>query len=69
LIRFTKLIYIPIDFLKVQPEKWNDLEGYNKGKLLTDLIKVVNDTAELRIKLMEEYYNKFTKNEEQKQFF
>jgi hypothetical protein len=29
---------------------------------------VVNDIAEGGIKLMEEYNNKFTKNEEQKQF-
>ena len=38
------------------------------GKKKIDALKIVNDTAERGVKLMEEFGTKFTKNETQKQF-
>ncbi|CAI6377454.1 unnamed protein product [Macrosiphum euphorbiae] len=63
-----KRFNIPEIFLKVQPEKWHELEEYQKGKSILNSIKVVNDTAERGVKLMQEYNDKFTTNEDQKQF-
>lgn len=63
-----KRFNISEDFLKVQPEKWHNLEGYQIGKSILNSIKVVNDTAERGVKLMQEYNDKFTTNEDQKQF-
>lgn len=63
-----KRFNIPENFLKVQPEKWHELEEYQKGKSIINSIKVVNDTAERGVKLMQEYNDKFTTNEDQKQF-
>ncbi|XP_050065848.1 uncharacterized protein LOC126554890 [Aphis gossypii] len=59
---------IPKDFLEVHPKNWNDLEGYQKGKEIIESLRVVNDTAERGVKLMEEFNDKLTKNEDQKQF-
>ncbi|XP_050547554.1 uncharacterized protein LOC126909176 [Daktulosphaira vitifoliae] len=56
------------DFLKDQPDKWKEHEGYIEGKRVVESIKVVNDTVEQGVKLMTDFNEKFTKNEEQKQF-
>jgi len=63
-----KRFNISEDFLKVQPEKWHNLEAYQQGKNILNSIKVVNDTAERGVKLMQEYNDKFTTNEDLKQF-
>jgi len=55
-------------FLKVQPNEWPNLEGYEKGKSIIHSLKVVNDAAERGVKLMQEYNDKFTTNKDQKQF-
>jgi hypothetical protein len=44
------------------------LDEYIQAKEILSALKVVNDTAERGVKLMEEYNEKFTKNEDQKQF-
>jgi len=41
---------------------------YNNAREIISSIKVVNDTAERNVKLMEDFNQKITKNEEQKQF-
>ncbi|KAF0771445.1 Uncharacterized protein FWK35_00027558 [Aphis craccivora] len=56
------------DFLSLDPIYWEENEEYKKGKEIVRSLKVVNDTAERHIKLMEEFNCKITKNEEQKQF-
>jgi len=63
-----KKFNIPEDFLKVKPNEWPNLQGYKKGKCIMHSLKVVNDTAERGVKLMQEYNHKFTTNEDQKQF-
>lgn len=55
--------------LEVRPENWNGLEGYKNGKEIIESLRVVNDTVEQGIKLMEEFNDKFTKNEDQKQCY
>lgn len=67
-IKLFERFNIAKDFLEVHPKNWNDLEGYQKGKEIIDSLRVVNDTAERGVKLMEEFNDKFTKNEDQKQF-
>lgn len=59
---------IPSDFLEVDPLEWNNNNEYLKARSVLASLKVVNDTAERNVKLMEEYNQKMTKNEEQKQF-
>ena len=41
---------------------------YVQGKLVIGNLKVVNDSAERGIKLIEDFNEKFTKDENQKQF-
>ncbi|XP_025413648.1 uncharacterized protein LOC112685837 [Sipha flava] len=59
---------ISFNFLREDPSSWKALDEYIQAKEILSALKVVNDTAERGIKLMEEYNEKFTKNEDQKQF-
>lgn len=59
---------IQTNFLSLDPIYWEENEEYKKGKEIVRSLKVVNDTAERHVKLMEEFNCKITKNEEQKQF-
>ncbi|XP_025411715.1 uncharacterized protein LOC112684409 [Sipha flava] len=59
---------ISFNFLREDPSTWKALDEYIQAKEILSALKVVNDTAERGIKLMEEYNEKFTKNEDQKQF-
>lgn len=62
-MNFFKRFNIPCEFLKSDPYTWDNLEDYQKGNL-----KVVNDTAERGVKLMEEFNKSLTKKEDQIQF-
>lgn len=55
-------------FFDIDPAGWEKDSFYILGKKLVDGLKIVNDSAERGVKLMEEYNNKHTKNENQKQF-
>lgn len=59
---------IQTNCLSLDPIYWEENEEYKKGKEIVESLKVVNDTAERHVKLMEEFNSKITKNEEQKQF-
>lgn len=59
---------IQTNFLSLDPIYWEENEEYKKGKQIVRSLKVVNDTAERHVKLMEKFNCKITKNEEQKQF-
>lgn len=63
-----KRFNIPINFLSIDLAHWHNQDDYKIGKETIKSLKIVNDTAERGVKLMEEYNHKFTKNEEQKQF-
>lgn len=41
------------------------VDNYNKAKEILSSLKVVNDTSERGVKLIEEYNNKFSKNKNQ----
>lgn len=56
------------DFLQLDPMYWKDQDSYKKGRKIMSSLRVVNDTAERGVKLMEEFNSKFTNNESQKQF-
>lgn len=56
------------NFLKIDPSEWNTQNDYIQGQQIIRSLKVVNDTAERGVKLMEEFNEKITKDEDQKQF-
>lgn len=55
-------------FLNEDPLKWANNEDYNKALLVLKNIPVINDVAERGVKLIEDYNNKITKDESQKQY-
>jgi len=59
---------ISLDFLQLDPMHWKDQDNYKKGRKIINSLRVVNDTAERGVKLMEEFNSKFTNDESQKQF-
>ena len=56
------------NFLHLHPSQWVNCNEYQQGKLLVDNLKVVNDSAERGIKLIQDFNHKVTKDEDQKQF-
>lgn len=67
-INFFSRFGISLQFLNEDPLYWNDTEAYKNGMDIVSKIKVVNDTAERAVKLIEEYNNILTKNEQEKQY-
>jgi len=55
------------DFLAKDPAEWNADPSCKELKTAVSRMKVVNDTAERAIALMQQYYSSLTKNEEQQQ--
>jgi len=66
--RFFERFNLKDDFLKTDPLMWHKNENFVKGLELVNKLRVVNDSAERGVKLMEEYNQLLTKNEKQKQF-
>jgi len=62
--RFT----INTTFLNEDPLYWDNNEDYNKALLVLKNISVINDVSEKGVKLIEDYNNKITKDEPQKQY-
>jgi len=54
------------NFLKIDPSEWNTQNYYIQGQKTIRSLKVVNDTAERGVKLIEEFNHKIAKNEDQK---
>lgn len=67
-INFFKRFEINSDFLKIDLSLWSQNVNFNVGLDLVKNLRVVNDNAERAIKLVEEYNDKLTKKEDQKQF-
>lgn len=63
-----KRFKIKCDFLTEDPKNWPNNEDYLKLQSFIRSIKVINDTAERGIKLVHDFNNSLTKNEEQKQY-
>lgn len=66
-IFFTRFC-IDASFLERPPSKWDTDEGYQQAKAIVSRIRVTNDTAERGVKLIEDYNDKLSTNDEQKQF-
>lgn len=67
-VKLLKRFGVSTDFLQSDPSMWNNLDDYKKGKDIIKRLKIVNDCAERGIKLVEDYHDKITKDEEQRQY-
>ncbi|KAJ8963796.1 hypothetical protein NQ314_005377, partial [Rhamnusium bicolor] len=67
-LKFSERFNISTLFLDYEPSTWASREDYRTASSLICKLKVVNDTAERGVKLMEELNNKITKDANQKQF-
>ena len=67
-LAFFKRFNILTDFLKLDPDAWLKNQEYLKCLAIVRKLKVVNDTAERGVKLIQDYNNSVTKDEEQKQY-
>ena len=66
----TKQFFAILDdsFLDLAPESWNDNEQYKAAERIVRSLKVVNDSAERGVKLIQDYNEILIKNEEQKPY-
>lgn len=55
-------------FLQESPSSWDNNVFYLEAKRMVLSLKVVNDTAERAVKLMQDFHGLLTAEEEQKQF-
>jgi len=56
------------NFLHIHPSEWFNSSAYQKGKTIIEQLRIVNDSAERGVKLVEDYNNSITRDETQKQF-
>ena len=56
-----------MDFLQKDPLEWDDDNSFQTGLEIIKKLKVVNDTAEREVKLMEDYNKILSRSEEEKQ--
>lgn len=67
-VTVLKSLKINIDFMfQNDVNNWKHLDEYQKAKETIDSFKVVNDTAERALKIMTDYNNTLTHNEDGKQ--
>jgi hypothetical protein len=59
---------IDTSFLQYDPKSWDNHISFVNGKELIKSQKIVNDTAERGVKLMADFNEALTVNEEQKQY-
>lgn len=65
--RFFERFSIPMDFIEKDPTTWANEDSFKTGMEIVKKLKIVNDTAERGIKLMHDYNQVLSKNEEEKQ--
>jgi len=65
---FFKLFNLDESFLENDPSTWDNIHSFKNALNIVTKLRVVNDTSERVIKLMEDYNTLLTNNEEQKQF-
>ncbi|KAL7643029.1 UNVERIFIED_CONTAM: hypothetical protein RMT77_006318 [Armadillidium vulgare] len=51
------------NFLHLHPSQWGNCNEYQQGKLLVQNLKIVNDSSERSIKLIQDFNDKVTKDE------
>ena len=67
-INFFRCLDITTDFLQADPDTWDSRDDYKAASSITHSLKVVNDSAERGVALIEEYNSLLTNDEEQKQY-
>ena len=60
--RFFERFNLNDEFFRTEPSTWPENESFVKGLELVSKLKVVNDSVERGVKLVEEYNKIFTKN-------
>lgn len=65
---FFERFNISRDFMQTDPSTWSEKDTFKKCFQIVTKLKVVNDTAERGVKLMEDYNKLITRNEDQKQY-
>lgn len=65
---FFERFALPTDFLEKDPTMWEADVSFKKCTEVVKGLKVVNDVAERGVKLMQDYNQILTKNEDEKQF-
>lgn len=64
-MNFFSRFNIDSSFLKEDPQNWENEESFINGRNKLKNLKVVNDTAERAVKLVEDYHGLITKDESQ----
>lgn len=65
---FFEALDIDTGFLQADPDTWDSRDDYKAACVITHNLKVVNDSAERGVALIEEYNSLLTNDEEQKQY-
>ena len=66
--KFFEILSIPDSLLEVDPGSWETNPDYLQAEDIVRALRVVNDTAERGVALMQEYNALLSKDEEQTQF-
>ena len=59
---------LPVDYLQIGPGQWCYNSEFKTVLKYVKALKVVNNTAEIDVALIQEFNADLTRNEEQKQF-
>lgn len=65
-LNFFKRFEVDTYFLNTDPDVWCENQHYLKAKKIVDGLRVVNDTAERGVKLIQDFNSSLTKDEEQR---
>ena len=64
-LKFFEILGLPVDFLEKDPNTWHENYGYLDAEQIVRKLRVVNDTAERGVALIQEYNAILTKDEDQ----
>lgn len=67
-VNFFDRFNISRDFMQTDSSIWSENDTFKKGFQIISKLKVINDTAERGVKLMEDYNKLITRDEDQKQY-
>jgi hypothetical protein len=67
-ILLLQRLELPLDFLKVDPDSWEQRDYFKVAKEVVQALKVVNDHAERGVALVQEFSGLLTRNKDQLQF-
>ncbi|GBM51650.1 hypothetical protein AVEN_43279-2-1, partial [Araneus ventricosus] len=67
-LNLLRKLNIDISFLNISPDLWDRDDSYLKSQEIFQNLRVVNETAERGVKLMQDFNGLLTIHEEQKQF-